>query len=274
LVLLGAITLFPALFVLARSLFDFDQSNPAHIGDWVGLSNYAQLAADPAWWNAVRVTLTIIFVGVPLQLLLGLLLALFVERNLHGSRVVTSLLLVPLAIAPITVGLGWRLFLNADYGVVPYLFRSMGVNFPGPLLGTPATALPTIIFIQTWMWTPFMTLVLLAGLRAVPREPLEAATVDGASPFRVLIDVTLPLMRPIVLVAVLLRSIDAFQIFDEVYILTGGGPGNSTEATMLYAFRVNFSYFNTGYGAAIAVVMAAMTLFGAAVVYRLVRPRW
>ena len=273
-VVLALVTLFPLLFVALRSLFNFNQSRPGNQGAWVGLENFVHLLGDARWWNSVWVTVQMMAFALPAQVILGLGLALLLQRRTKNSRLLVSLLLLPMTIAPITVGLAWRFMLNQDFGIIAQILGALGLRLEKPLLGNPATALPVLIVIAVWMWTPFMTLIMLSGLHSLPEEPLEAASMDGATPWQALRDVTIPLLRPVLLVAVLLRGIDMFQIFDEVYIMTGGGPGSTTEVMMIYGFQVNFRYFDTGYGSAIALVMGLIAFGAAALAYRMVKPEW
>lgn len=268
------VSFMPLMYLIGLSFTDLSFTDPARTGAFVGVENYLKLASDDQFWNSVRITLILMFLAVPIQLVLGLAVALLLNQLQSASRVITSLLMIPMTIAPITTGLAWRFMLNNEFGLLPYLMRAVGILGPDPLLGTPGTALPTILAIQIWMWTPFMALIMLAGLRSLPVEPMEAALIDGAKPWQVLRDITIPLMKPVMLVAVLLRGIDIFQIFDEVFILTGGGPGDATDVLMIFSFREIFRFWEMGYGAAVALTMALISLAGTLIVYRFVRPNW
>jgi multiple sugar transport system permease protein len=161
---------------------------------------------------------------------------------------------MPMMMAPIVVGLMWKFMYSYDFGIFQYLLTSVGI--PKMLfLGSGSLALPSIIAADVWQWSPFMMLIILAGLRSIPREPIEAAMMDGASGVRVFADITLPLLKPVVLIAVLLRAIDSFRMFDQVFIMTRGGPGISTEVLSMYTYLRAFAYYYVGYATAIALIM-------------------
>jgi multiple sugar transport system permease protein len=189
----------------------------------------------------------------------------FIERR----RFVLTLLLIPMMLAPVAVGLIWKLILRGNFGMVTYYLRAVGLlDVRSAPLSQADMVLPTIILIDVWQWTPFVTLVMLAGLLSLPREPFEAAVMDGARPVQIFRDVTLPLLRPIIALVVLLRGIDAFKEFDKVFILTGGGPGTATELLSIYTYRVTFKHWDLGYGAVCAFMVYLVVLILCAVVYK------
>jgi len=208
-----------------------------------------------------------LIVVVGIEFLLGFALALLLNRDFRGKRVLVSLAVVPMMIAPVAVGLMWRVALNYELGIVTYLIRSVGIPLKEALLGTSATALPTLMVIDIWQWTPFIFLIMLAGLHGLPKEPYEAAQVDGASKWQIFRMLTLPLLKPLIVIALLLRVIDAFKTFDQVYILTGGGPGNVTDLVCMFAYRINFKVYNLGYGASVVLVIFLMILIVTALFY-------
>jgi len=213
------------------------------------------------------ITLLFLIVVVGIEFLLGFALALLLNRDFRGKRVLVSLAVVPMMIAPVAVGLMWRVALNYELGIVTYLIRSVGIPLKEALLGTSATALPTLMVIDIWQWTPFIFLIMLAGLHGLPKEPYEAAQVDGASKWQIFRMLTLPLLKPLIVIALLLRVIDAFKTFDQVYILTGGGPGNVTDLVCMFAYRINFKVYNLGYGASVVLVIFLMILIVTALFY-------
>jgi multiple sugar transport system permease protein len=190
---------------------------------------------------------------------------------IERRRLVLTLLLIPMMLAPVAVGLIWKLLLQGDFGMVTYYLRQTGLlAIRDALLSDAGAVLPTIILIDLWQWTPFVTLVMLAGLLSLPREPFEAALMDGARPLQIFRDVTLPLLRPIIALVLLLRGIDAFKEFDKVFILTGGGPGTATELLSIYTYRVNFKSWDLGYGATCAFMVYLVVLILCAVFYKAV----
>ena len=255
---LGAVALFPALAVLWLSL---EQRSPL-LGAprFVGLDNYARLMADGRFWNALGNTAYFAAVSVTLEILLGLAMAVLLARAFRGRALFYSVVLLPWAVPTVVSARLWEWMYNADYGVLNYLIGAE-VNW----LGSPAWALHAAIVMDVWKATPFVALLLLAGLQAIPRDLYLAAELDGAGAWTRFGRITLPLLTPLILVALIFRTIDAFRVFDAVYVLTGGGPANSTETLSIYAYKVLFQALEVGYGSALAVsmlvVVAVLTLF-------------
>ena len=211
------------------------------------------------------------FVTVSVELALGFAIALVLFHQLQRRRLVLTLLMVPMMLAPVAIGLIWKLLLQGDFGMVTYYLRQVGLlGDQEALLSDPDLVLPAIIAIDVWQWTPFVVLVMLAGLMSLPREPFEAAIMDGARPAQILRDITLPLLRPIIALVVLLRGIDSFKEFDKVFILTGGGPGTTTELLSIYTYRMNFKNWDLGYGAACAFMVYFVVLILCSIFYKAV----
>jgi multiple sugar transport system permease protein len=174
-------------------------------------------------------------------------------------------------IAPVAVGLIWRLLLQGDFGMLTFYMRKVGLLAQNSaVLSSPDLVFPTIVAIDVWQWTPFVTLIMLAGMMSLPRAPFEAAMMDGAKPFQIFRDVMLPLLRPVIALVLLLRGIDAFKEFDKVFLMTGGGPGTLTELVSIYAYRVNFRNWDLGYGAAVAFMIYLVVLILCSVFYKAV----
>jgi multiple sugar transport system permease protein len=183
-----------------------------------------------------------------------MILALSVSEDSGFRRFARSIMLIPMMITPVVVGLMWKYILNPQNGIVNYILGLLGI--PGPVwLGDPKPALPAVMIVDVWQWTPFVFLILLSGLVSLPKEYFEAARVDGAGPLQTLRYVTLPLMIPFILVALLIRFIDAFKVFDTIFILTKGGPANATEVLSVYTYKVGLNFFNLGYAATLSYVM-------------------
>ena len=253
-----AIGMYPLITGISYSFYDYNLLRPARTG-FVGFGNYVELLADPDMQMAIWNTCLFTLVAVISQLVLGMMLALALWKDDRFNRICLTLILVPVTITPLVVGLIFKGLLLADFGQIGYYLAQWGISSPRGLFANSTTALPTLIFIDVWEWTPMVTLILLAGLKALPGEVIEAAAVDGATPFRTLRKVILPLMLPAIMLAVTLRTIDAFRVFDSVYVTTSGGPGNSTNTLMYYAVKEGMSFFNIGKAATISNVMLLLT---------------
>lgn len=252
------VTIFPTIYVLYNSLFDFNLVQPQLGHHFVGVHNYVQMATDPDFISSLLVTLKYVVPSVLLEALLGLGLALLMDSRAHNRivRVLRSIFLIPIMVAPIIVGYLWYLILNRQTGVASYYLSQLGLlHGQTTILGSPHLALPALVFVDVWEWTPFAALILLAGLQNMPNEPLEAAQVDGASRFDLFRYVKLPLLQQSLLVVILFRLIDALRLFDVPFILTGGGPGSSTETWGLYVYEQGFQRYNMGYAMALGLVL-------------------
>jgi multiple sugar transport system permease protein len=220
-----------------------------------GLDNYRVILHDAVFWEAMWTTARYVAIAVAIETLLGLALALLVANELRFSRLVRVGLILPMTIAPVVVGVIWRLMFASDIGVVNPVFSALGLGTPN-VLASGTSAFVGVVAVDVWEWTPLLFLIILAGLQGLPQEPLEAARVDGASPWRVFVDHTLPLLRPVLMVAVVLRLIDAIGTFDQIFVLTKGGPGNATQLISTYAYNTAFRF--SQYGRAMAMVMALL----------------
>lgn len=253
---LGAVLLYPLLFSFWVSLHRYQLTRLQDVR-FAGLRNYLKLFEDPAFWNAILNTLTFVFGAVTLELVLGFALALLLHRLPRFRHLARAMLLTPMFVTPIAVGLMFRFLLNQQLGVLPWLLEGLGIRIDW--FG-PGMALFSIILIDVWQWTPFMLLLLLAGLESLPKAPFEAARIDGASAWMTFTRVTLPLMKPVLLVAIVIRGLDAFKVFEYIYAITRGGPGGSTETILFYIYKVGFRFFRMGEAAAMAYVLVAITL--------------
>lgn len=263
----------PLLFMLVNSFRSWELTAP-YPPAFIGLGNYARLLRDARFWSALGHTLQLLVLGIILQAGLGLLIALLLNRPFPLKRLVTALFLIPVMITPVVSGFNWRLIFHEQFGPLNFLLRTLGLGAGRAWLADPSTALYTILVMDTWQWTPFVAMVLLAGLQAVPRQAYEAASVDGARPWQVFRRVTLPILRPMFVLVVLLRTIFIFRIFDPVFILTGGGPGNVTETLSVYTFYSGFRYFSMGYTGAMAIVQLILMTIVANLFMRLIKRGW
>jgi len=270
--LLVVLLLGPFLYMVGVSFTDLNFALPGRDGSFLGLDNYRHLVRDdPVFWESFRTTLLFVFGVVSTEFLLGFAVALLLFHQLQRRRLVLTLLLIPMMLAPVAVGLMWKLMLQGEFGMLTHYMRVVGLLGPQTApLGNQHLVLWTVMATDVWEWTPFVTLVILAGLLSLPREPFEAAVMDGAGPWQVFRDITVPLLRPIIALVLLLRGIDAFKEFDKVFILTGGGPGNTTELLSIYTWRVNFKNWDLGYGATCAFMVYLVVLILCAVFYKAV----
>ncbi|HWU90221.1 MAG TPA: sugar ABC transporter permease [Kofleriaceae bacterium] len=275
LLLLVVIVVGPFLYTIALSFTDLSYALPDHDGHFVGFDNYRRLVReDPVFWGSFKATLRFVFVAVGIEMILGFLIALVLANQLVRRRFVLTLVLVPMMIAPVAVGLIGKLMLQGEFGMLTYYLRWFGImGEQTAMLSDPDLAMRAVVLIDIWQWTPFVTLVMLAGMLSLPREPFEAAIMDGAGRLRILWDMTLPLLRPIIGLVLLLRSIDAFKEFDKVFILTGGGPGTATELLSIYTWRVNFRDWDLGYGAVCAFMVYLIVLILCSVFYKVISRR-
>jgi multiple sugar transport system permease protein len=224
-----------------------------------GLQNYAELLGDRRFWEAALRTLSFTVMVVMVEIVLGVSIALLLNREFWGKRLITSVLLLPMMATPVAIAMVWLLMYEPSAGVINYVLGGLGLPQPLWIAGSDSV-LPSLALVDIWQWTPMIVLISLAGLAGIPSEPLEAARVDGASPAQVLWHVTLPLLWPTVAVGGLLRLIDALKTFDIIYAMTGGGPGFSSETLNIYAYQQSFQYFNFGYASAVLIAFFTLVL--------------
>lgn len=264
---IALVALFPLGWTVWESLHLHDLRMPWRGRPFVGLDNYVEIAGDRRFWGALAHTLGFAAVSVALELLLGLVFALAMNRAARGRTLVRAAVLVPWAVPTVVAALLWRFMFESDRGIVNALLVQGGVlDAPVPWLVGPLTAWVPVVLADVWKTTPFVALLLLAGLQNIDRALYEAAAVDGAGAWWQLRHITLPLLRPALLVALVFRTLDAFRVFDLVYVLTGGGPGTSTEPVALYTFTTLLQNLRFGYGAALSMVIFLVT-FALALLY-------
>jgi multiple sugar transport system permease protein len=264
------ISLTPWIIMIWNSFFNVSYTKMTS-GDFVGLTNYREVFRDPSFLVSVKNTLVIILVALPLEFLLGLIIAVFVSQHIRMRKFVVPILTIPMIIAPSVVGLIWGLNLNPSFGPVGIGLRLLGIAQDG-LFAQTSTALMTIIAIDIWEYTPFMFLLFLSGLVGQPKEPLEAASVDGASSWQTFKRISIPGLKPIFIVGFLLRFTDLYKIFDTVWTTTGGGPGLATETLSVLGYRVNFSYWHIGYGSAMVMIIFIISYLASLVFFHTVVP--
>jgi multiple sugar transport system permease protein len=224
------------------------------------VSNFTRLFSDSFFLTAMVHTLIYAASALFFEFLIGLILALLLNSQIRGRSIFRATLLVPMMLPTVVVGVVWRLMLNPNFGAINGTLREAGVDTEIlTWTASPKLAFLSVIAVDVWQWTPFVFLVLLAGLQAIPQEPYEAAVIDGSSRWQTFRFVTLPLLKPAILIALLLRTMDLLRVFDQIFILTEGGPGFATETISLYIYRTAFRFFDFGYAAAMSFVLLGLT---------------
>ncbi|HYK21648.1 MAG TPA: sugar ABC transporter permease [Pyrinomonadaceae bacterium] len=269
LAVLLSLSIYPLIYSVTISL----QRETASGASW-SLQNFARLATDSFFLTAMAHTFVYAIAALTFELLLGLGLALLLHNRIRGRGLFRASLLVPMMLPTVVVGVVWRLMLNPNFGAVNGTLKQLGIDTEGlTWTASPRLAMLSVIAVDVWQWTPFVFLVLLAGLQAIPQEPYEAALIDGSSRWQTFLHVTLPLLKPSILIVLLLRTMDLLRVFDQIFILTEGGPGFATETISLYIYRTAFRFFDFGYAAAMSFVLLALTNVISAIYIRFLQPQ-
>lgn len=264
--------IWPLAVSLTTSFRDWRLTRSLTPGEFVGLEHYVvALTDDPDFANALRVTAAFVGIDVTITVLSALGLALLLRRAGVLQSVTRAVLILPFAVSPALVGISFRFMFNAEMGVFTWLAGTLVPWLRGFVwLADPWASLLVLVFSDVWRWVPYMTLVVLGGLAALPREPEEAARIDGATEWQVLRDVTLPALLPVLAVVAVLKTVFALKMFDQVVTLTGGGPGNSTVTLAYLVYNLAFRWFNMGYASAVAWILTTMLVVLAVFYMRLV----
>lgn len=255
LIILVVFTLYPIAQLLRMSVSNIEFAEAKLQWTFVGTEHFHTALADPVVPTALLNTLIFVAVVVTVETTLGLILAFMVSRR--SSGLYRAVMLIPLLIPPIAIGTMWRLMYDYNYGIINQVLGLVGIAGP-TWLANPQLAFPAVMVVDFWHWTSFIFLIMLAGVESLPHELAEAGRVDGASEFQIYRYIMLPLMLPTIITALMLRTIFAFKVFDQIFLLTGGGPGTTTEVISLYIYKVFFGQFRMGYGAFLALVLALM----------------
>jgi multiple sugar transport system permease protein len=267
--ILLSLSIYPLIFAIKVSL-------TTTAGSFT-FANYTRLFSDRLFGIAALQTVILTIVALSIEFVLGLALAVLVDSLGKGKGVFRAGLLVPMLLPPVVAAVAWRLIYNPQFGVLNGTLRQLGVSAErlSHLTWTSgeSSALLSVIAVDVWEWTPFLFLLLSAGLQAIPPDPIEAARIDGASSWQTFRDVTLPLLKPTIVLALLLRAMDLVRIFDQIFILTQGGPGTATETVSLYIYRTAFRFSNYGYAAAMSFLLLAATTLFARGLMKAVKPR-
>ena len=255
--LLIMLTVYPLIYAVIASFHVINIRTGENV--FVGFKNFIEIFKDQYFWNAFKNTIIFTGVGVTIEFTLGLILALFLSSKIVGRNIFRSLLLSPMMLPPIVVAVIFKIIYIPEFGIINWLLGLFGIR--GILWEASVhTALPSLILVDIWEWTPFMFLILLAGLQSLPLEPYEAAVVDGASGSQIFRYITFPLLKPVIVIALLLRTMDTLRIFDQIFIMTGGGPANTTETLSLYIYRHGFRFYNIGYATAMSFLLLIFTV--------------
>jgi ABC-type sugar transport system permease subunit len=255
---LTLITLGPLLYSLFVSFSNWTLTVPGSDQEFVGFANYSGTLLNPAFWRAVQVTLAFGVSSTVFELIFGVILAIMLNQEFLGRGIVRALVLIPLVITPAVIGMFWRLLYDDQQGVLNYFLLSLG--FPRLHWLDHGLALPSLILTDVWQWTPFIVLIVLAGLQSIDPDMLGAARIDGANARQIFRFLTFPHLLPYLLVGLFFRLLDAMKEFDKIYLLTQGGPGNETTTVSVFAFDVGFRVFEIGKTSAIAWIVAVVSL--------------
>jgi len=270
--LLG-ITVFPLLYEIRLAFSSWELTISAE-SEFVGLQNFSEiLFKDKRFWSSMRVTATLLGIGVAVQLGLGTGLALLLNRLRSWRTPLVSLLLIPVMIAPVVAGFQFRMIYHDQFGPLNYLIEllTFGKWRGFAWIADPKVALTAVMLTDIWQWTPFLMLIVLAGLQSISPGLYEAARVDGATPWKSFWYITVPLLLPFVVIGILIRAMDCFKLFDIIYLVTGGGPGNVTETVSFYTYLQGFKFFSLGYTAAMAFVQLVVIIVIAQIFLRLLK---
>jgi multiple sugar transport system permease protein len=250
------LTLYPVANLFRMSVSTIAFSEGREVWTFSPLANLALLRADDVIASAILNTLVFVVVAVALEIVLGLAVAILVAGVAHGKGSVRTVMILPILVPPVAIGSMWKLLYNYDFGIFNQALTALGLP-PVNWLGSTSLALWSVIAVDVWHWVPFVFLILFAAVEALPVEVLEAARVDGATRWQLVRRVMLPLLKPAIVVALVFRTILAFKVFDEVYLLTSGGPGTSTELVTLHLYKVFFEQNQLGYGALLSLALIA-----------------
>lgn len=262
-IFLGITALLPLLYSLYLSFFKLKLNLPNAVPEFVGLQNYIKMLTDETVRTSTMNTLFFAVVSVALEVIVGLFVAMALCSDKMWAKIATSIFLIPTIMAPVAIGTLWRMMLDSTTGIINYFLSFFGVPSI-TWLSSPKTAMLAVILVNVWQLAPWVTIICAAGLKALPQDCLEAACVDGASNGVIFRKIILPMVAPLLTIVVMLRFVDAFKVFDTVYVMTNGGPGTSTEMLPNYIYKQGLRFFDAGYSAALAigfvVVMTVVTV--------------
>jgi len=271
LVIVGAVIIFPWAFTLWMSV------NEWHLGGdqrFIGIANFARIASDTRFWESMGHTVVYTVLSVVAPLVLGTVAALVFDSKLPMRGLLRGIFVMPMMATPVAIALVWTMMFHPQLGVLNYLLSLVGIG-PQEWIFNQNTVIPSLVLVETWQWTPLVMLIVLGGLAAMPRDPFESAEIDGANGWQKFRYITLPMILPFMMVAVIIRSIDALKSFDIIFAMTQGGPGTASETINIYLYNVAFAYYDIGYGSALAVVFFIVIItMSLALLYLRQRTKW
>jgi multiple sugar transport system permease protein len=274
LVLLTAVAIYPFLYNLRLSFYKWDLLKTQVPKTFVGIYNYEAVTADPYFHNSLKVTGLFVFGSVCTEVLFGLLLALLLYKETRFHRVIRKILIFPFVIAPALVGYAWRFFLNPEFGIIDYIVKLFLPIESGLFWAADRQwALVTLIAVDAWQWTPFVSLIFMAGLSSIPQETIDASKVDGATSLQIFRYITFPLLIPTLSIALIIKTIYSLKEFDKMLLLTKGGPGRVTEVIAYYIFKVGLVSFDMGKAAAVSFLLAIIMTVIITVYLKVLLPR-
>lgn len=246
----------PLCYSFFISFFKYKLNTPNATPEFIGLDNYIRIFGTDLFKTCLKNTAMFAVISVTLEIVLGVILAMMLANNKQSTRIILSILLIPMIMAPVASGTLWRMMFDRSTGIVNYLLTLVGLE-PVNFLGSSKLAIFSVIFVDVWRLTPWVTVLVTSGLKSISNSYIEAAVIDGASRWDVFHHIIMPLIRPVLMIVLMMRFTDAFKVFDTVYVMTGGGPGNSTEMLPNYIYNQALKYMNVGYAAALAFVFIA-----------------
>ena len=254
--ILAFTSLYPICYSIYYSFFNWRWGNEK---DFVGISNYIFLLTDKDFWIIIKNTFVFAFFACLIEIIVGVLLAIYIDRIKYGSTIIRTLLLIPLMISGISVTMLFKVILDNMFGIIPYFLSFIGIK--SNFFGSYDAAMPTIIGLDVWWQTSFVFIIILAGFQSIPSEPIEAAKMDGASEWEITRYIRLPMIRSLLFLVLIFRSIDTLKVFDIIWGTTGGGPGLATEALQTYAYRVAYSFLEMSKSMTVMVLFSVVVIF-------------
>ncbi len=267
-VVLG-LAIYPIIYTLVISARSYDLGLAAY--SFVGFSNYANALTSTQFWSAFLRTIGFTTLSVTASVVLGMVMAVVLNRDFRGARWARTAFLLPMVATPVATSLVWMMMFNPTLGILNYVLQLIGLP-PSLWVADPKLVIPCIVLVDVWHSAPFAMIILLAGLRSLPREPVESAMIDGASRFQIFRMITLPMLKPVLIVVLIFRTIDSLKAFDIIWVITAGGPGTSSETLYIYAYNQAFKYLDLGYGSAV-VILFAVIVGGASIAWMRARER-
>jgi multiple sugar transport system permease protein len=257
--IMAAACLYPVLTALQLSFFDWSMGTPWSSAKWVGMDNFVSAFQTPRVWSSLLTTLWFAFLSVGLEMMLGIALALALEKPVRGIAAFRTLFILPMMIAPVAVGLAWRYLFDAQFGLINAVFLKVGLPAQA-WLAEPGLAFAAIVIADIWQWTPFVFIMIAAGLANIDSSVIEASRIDGASWWQMTRRVKLPMIKHVIAITLMMRLIDAFRVLEVIYVLTFGGPGDSTEILALHIYKTAFVGQQLGVASAISIILLVVVM--------------